>query len=97
MEDTMLNVSSSPHVRAKDSTNRIMLYVIIALLPTTVFGIINLNNDLNNLNKYEFKAFKDLIIKNNNLRRYYRNYLKSEKRLEREYKLKRLASLKSRA
>ena len=59
--------------------------------------IINLNNDLNNLNKYEFKAFKDLIIKNNNLRRYYRNYLKSEKRLEREYKLKRLASLKSRA
>ena len=28
-------VSSSPHVRAKDSTSRVMLYVIIALLPAT--------------------------------------------------------------
>ena len=37
----MLHVSSSPHVRAKDSTNRIMLYVILALLPTTLFGIFN--------------------------------------------------------
>ena len=37
--DKMLHVSSSPHVRAKDSTNRIMLYVILALLPTTLFGI----------------------------------------------------------
>ena len=34
-------VSSSPHVRAKDSTSRIMLYVIIALLPTSLFGIYN--------------------------------------------------------
>ena len=34
-------VSSSPHVRAKDSTSRIMLYVIIALLPATLFGIYN--------------------------------------------------------
>ena len=34
-------VSSSPHVRAKDSTIRIMLYVIIALLPATLFGIYN--------------------------------------------------------
>ena len=32
-------VSSSPHVRAKDSTSRVMLYVIIALLPATLFGI----------------------------------------------------------
>ena len=32
---------SSPHVRAKDSTSRIMLYVIIALLPTSLFGIYN--------------------------------------------------------
>ena len=39
--DNMLHVSSSPHVRAKDSTNRIMLYVILALLPTTLFGIFN--------------------------------------------------------
>lgn len=37
----LLKVSSSPHVRAKDDTSRIMLYVIIALLPTTVFGVIN--------------------------------------------------------
>lgn len=36
-----IKVSSSPHVRAKDTTGRIMLYVIIALLPTTIFGIIN--------------------------------------------------------
>ena len=33
--------SSSPHVRSKDTTERIMLYVIIALLPTTLFGIYN--------------------------------------------------------
>ena len=37
----MLHVSSSPHVRAKDSTNRIMAYVILALLPTSLFGIFN--------------------------------------------------------
>ena len=34
-------VSSSPHVRAKDSTSRVMLYVIIALLPASLFGIFN--------------------------------------------------------
>ncbi|GHU40343.1 electron transport complex subunit D [Clostridia bacterium] len=34
-------VSHAPHIRDKSSTNRIMLYVIIALLPTTLFGIIN--------------------------------------------------------
>lgn len=39
--DNMLHVSSSPHVRAKDSTNRIMAYVILALLPTSLFGIYN--------------------------------------------------------
>lgn len=39
--DNMLHVSSSPHVRAKDSTDRIMAYVILALLPTTLFGIFN--------------------------------------------------------
>lgn len=34
-------ISSSPHVRAKDSTGRVMLYVIIALLPASFFGIYN--------------------------------------------------------
>lgn len=37
----MYNVSSSPHVRSKDTTSRIMLYVIIALLPASLFGIYN--------------------------------------------------------
>lgn len=37
----LYNVSSSPHVRAKDTTARIMLYVIIALLPASIFGIWN--------------------------------------------------------
>lgn len=37
----LLKVTSSPHVRAKDDTQRIMLYVIISLLPATVFGVIN--------------------------------------------------------
>lgn len=37
----MYNVSSSPHVRSKDTTSRIMLYVVIALLPASLFGIYN--------------------------------------------------------
>ena len=37
----LYHVSSSAHVRSKDTTERIMLYVIIALLPTTLFGIYN--------------------------------------------------------
>ena len=37
----LFHVSSSPHVRAKDSTDRIMLCVIIALLPASLFGIYN--------------------------------------------------------
>lgn len=37
----LLNVSSSPHVREKDNTTKIMLYVIIALLPASLFGIFN--------------------------------------------------------
>ena len=41
MSENILNVSSSPHVRDKWSTNKIMLCVIIALLPATVFGIVN--------------------------------------------------------
>ena len=35
------NISSSPHIRSKVTTGNIMLYVIIALLPATVFGIYN--------------------------------------------------------
>lgn len=35
------NVSSSPHVFSQDSTQTIMRDVIIALIPTTVFGIYN--------------------------------------------------------
>ena len=37
----LLKVSSSPHVRSKDTTDRIMLYVIIARLPTSFFGVYN--------------------------------------------------------
>ena len=37
----LYHVSSAPHVRAKDTTSRIMLYVVIAMLPTTLFGIFN--------------------------------------------------------
>lgn len=35
------NVSSSPHIRSKVTTSNIMLYVVIALLPATAFGIYN--------------------------------------------------------
>ena len=37
----LVNVASNPHVRHKDTTSRIMLYVIIALMPATIFGIWN--------------------------------------------------------
>ena len=37
----LFNVSSSPHVRSKDTSSRIMFYVVLALLPTTAFGIYN--------------------------------------------------------
>ncbi len=37
----LMRVSSNPHIRDKASTSRIMLLVILALLPTTVFGIWN--------------------------------------------------------
>ena len=45
----LYHVSSSPHVRSKDTTERIMLYVIIALLPTTLFGIYNFGYRRNQL------------------------------------------------
>ena len=35
------NVSSSPHIRSKATTGNIMLYVLIALIPATGFGIYN--------------------------------------------------------
>ncbi|MCI8316143.1 MAG: RnfABCDGE type electron transport complex subunit D [Lachnospiraceae bacterium] len=35
----MFKVSSNPHIRSKDTTARIMQYVVIALLPATVFGV----------------------------------------------------------
>ncbi len=37
----LYNVSSSSHIRAKDTSARIMLYVVIALLPATCFGVWN--------------------------------------------------------
>ena len=37
----LYNISSSPHIRAKDTSARIMFYVIIALMPATIFGIFN--------------------------------------------------------
>ena len=37
----LFQVSSSPHVRSKVSTDKIMLLVVIALMPYTLFGIYN--------------------------------------------------------
>lgn len=37
----MLHVSSNPHVRDKNTTSSIMLDVLIALIPATIFGIYN--------------------------------------------------------
>ena len=34
-------VSVSPHVRDSITTNKIMLYVILALLPSAIFGVVN--------------------------------------------------------
>ncbi len=39
--EKLLKVSSNPHVRSRNTTQNIMFLVIIALLPATVFGIIN--------------------------------------------------------
>lgn len=38
-ETTMYTVSSSPHIRAKDTTQSIMRDVVIALLPATIAGV----------------------------------------------------------
>lgn len=37
----LLNVSSSPHIRSKVSTSNIMLMVVIALMPASIFGVYN--------------------------------------------------------
>ena len=39
------SVSSNPHVRSKTTTSNIMMWVVIALLPTTGFGIYNFGLD----------------------------------------------------
>lgn len=39
--DGLFKVSSNPHIRSKDSTSKIMLYVIIALMPACAFGVYN--------------------------------------------------------
>ena len=36
-----MEVSSNPHIRANDSTDNIMLSVVIALMPATLFGVWN--------------------------------------------------------
>lgn len=39
------NISSSPHIRAKVTSGNIMLMVVIALLPATIFGIYNFRHE----------------------------------------------------
>jgi len=41
LKAALMKVSSNPHIRSKISTSKIMLAVIIALLPTTIFGVWN--------------------------------------------------------
>ncbi len=41
LKTALMKVSSNPHIRSKVSTSKIMLAVVIALLPTTIFGICN--------------------------------------------------------
>lgn len=41
MSDYKLNMSASPHVRDKISSSKIMMYVVIALLPASAFGVYN--------------------------------------------------------
>ena len=41
LKTALMKVSSNPHIRSKISTSKIMLAVVIALLPTTIFGIWN--------------------------------------------------------
>ena len=50
--EQMFNVSSNPHVRDKMTTGRIMQLVVLALLPTTLFGIWN----------FGFRAFLVVLV-----------------------------------
>lgn len=50
MKELNLKISSSPHVRSKDTTSDLMFDVIIALIPATVFGI------------YKFGAHAGLLV-----------------------------------
>lgn len=50
MNELNLKISSSPHVRSKDTTSDLMFDVIIALMPATVFGI------------YKFGAHAGLLV-----------------------------------
>lgn len=50
MNELNLKISSSPHVRSKDTTSDLMFDVIIALFPATVFGI------------YKFGAHAGLLV-----------------------------------
>ena len=43
--DKSFNISASPHLRNPITTGRIMLLVIVALLPTTIFGMINFRQE----------------------------------------------------
>ncbi len=40
MQDKLLKISSSPHVKAPKTTKQIMLHVCIALIPATIMGIV---------------------------------------------------------
>lgn len=39
MNENLLNVSSSPHIRHRQTTGSVMLNVVLALMPATLFGI----------------------------------------------------------
>lgn len=41
MSENKLKMSSSPHIRSKDTTSSIMMWVTIALLPASAFGVWN--------------------------------------------------------
>lgn len=40
-----INISASPHIRSKVTTNNIMMWVAIALMPATIFGVLNFGID----------------------------------------------------
>jgi len=56
----MYYVSSSPHVKAKLTTNRIMIDVIIAMIPAALFGIINAGMLFGSF--YSFRAFLLIMV-----------------------------------